>query len=142
MGIGECSPMHPRLVAETINSALKPIIIGRDLFDIEKISEDVFIETYKFRGRLVFMAFSGIEVAIWEAIGKALKLPIYKLLGGEYRKNIKVYVSFMHRDQSPKEIAERAEYFVASTPNCRYPMEYNIEPYPLKRYPLKGTYSS
>ncbi|MCX7796835.1 MAG: hypothetical protein N2380_10015, partial [bacterium] len=77
VGIGECSPMHPKLVAETIVSALKPIIIGRDLFDIERMSEDVFIKTYKFRGRLVFMAFSGIEIAIWDAIGKALKLPVY-----------------------------------------------------------------
>lgn len=112
VGIGECSPMHPKLVAETIISALKPIIVGLDPFDIERISEDVFIKTYKFRGRLVFMAFSGIEIAIWDAIGKALKLPVYKLLGGEYRKDIKVYASFMRRDQSPKEVAERAEYFV------------------------------
>ena len=112
VGIGECSPMHPKLVSETVVFVLKPIIIGRDPFDLERISEDIFIKTYKFRGRLVFMAFSGIEIAIWDAIGKALRLPVYKLLGGEYRKNIKVYASFMRRDQSPKEVAERAEYFV------------------------------
>ena len=113
VGVGECSPMNIKVIPYIIINVLKPIILGQDPFNLEKIFEDIFVKTYKIRGRLIFMAFSGIEIALWDIIGKVLKLPVYKLLGGAYRTNIKVYASFMRRDQSPIEVAERAEYFAS-----------------------------
>jgi L-alanine-DL-glutamate epimerase-like enolase superfamily enzyme len=108
IGVGECSPMRPRkLVAETVAQFIRPLLLGMDPFDIEKIWETFFLGTYKLRGRISTMAFSGIEVALWDIMGKAVGLPVHKLLGGLYRDKIRMYASFMRRDQSPVEVAKR-----------------------------------
>jgi len=112
VGIGECSPMNPYLIGTTICRTLKPMIVGMNPFDIEKIWEKMFIGTYKLRGRLHSIAISGIEISLWDIIGKAVEQPIYKLLGGKYRDKVPMYASFMRRDQSPREVAERAVHFV------------------------------
>jgi L-alanine-DL-glutamate epimerase-like enolase superfamily enzyme len=109
VGIGECSPMRPRkLVAETVFQFIRPLLIGMDPFDIERIWETFFVGTYKLRGRLSTIAFSGVEVALWDIMGKALNLPVHRLLGGLYREKVRMYASFMRRDQSPLEVARRA----------------------------------
>jgi len=106
-GWGECSPMNGRVVAAHVEHSLAPFAIGRDPFDIEAIVEAMLVRTYKIAGQTQAMAISGIEIALWDIMGKALEVPIYKLLGGAYRKSIRMYASSMRRDISPEEEAER-----------------------------------
>jgi L-alanine-DL-glutamate epimerase-like enolase superfamily enzyme len=107
VGYGECSPMNNRLVAAHIEHALAGLVLGRDPFDIEALVERMFVSTYKVAGQSMAMAVSGIEIALWDIVGKACGQPIYKLLGGEYRKQIPVYASSMRRDISPVDEAKR-----------------------------------
>lgn len=51
----------------------------------------MFIAPYKIAGQALAIAISGIEIALWDIIGKALGVPVYKLLGGAYRTKIPVY---------------------------------------------------
>jgi len=106
-GWGECSPMNGRVIAAHVRHSLAPIVVGRDPFDVEAIVEDMFVKTYKIAGQSQAMAISGIEIALWDVTGKALQVPIYKLLGGAYRKHIRMYASSMRRDISPQDEAER-----------------------------------
>ena len=106
-GWGECSPMNGRVVAAHVRHSLASIAIGRDPFDIEGVVEDLFVRTYKIAGQSQAMAMSGIEIALWDIMGKTLGVPIYKLLGGAYRKKIRMYASSMRRDISPSGEAER-----------------------------------
>jgi len=106
-GWGECSPMNGRVIAAHIHHSLASLVIGRDPFDIESIVEDTFVKTYKIAGQTQAIAISGIEIALWDIIGKALNVPLYKLLGGAYRKRIRMYASSMRRDISPDDEAER-----------------------------------
>ena len=107
VGWGECSPMNGRVIAAHVRHSLASIALGRDPFDIEPIVEDMFVRTYKIAGQSQAMASSGIEIALWDIMGKALNVPIYKLLGGAYRKRIRMYASSMRRDISPRDEADR-----------------------------------
>jgi L-alanine-DL-glutamate epimerase-like enolase superfamily enzyme len=106
-GWGECSPMNGRVVAAHVRHSLSPLVVGRDPFDLEAIVEAMFVRTYKIAGQTQAMAISGIEIALWDLMGKALDVPIYRLLGGAYRKRIRMYASSMRRDISPQEEACR-----------------------------------
>ena len=111
-GWGECSPMNGRVIRAHIMDSLAPIVVGRDPFDIEAISEELFIRTYKIAGQAQAMAISGVEIALWDLMGKSLGVPIYKLLGGAYRRRIPMYASSMRRDISPDDEAERLSRLV------------------------------
>ncbi|MCS7120070.1 MAG: hypothetical protein RMJ07_02995 [Nitrososphaerota archaeon] len=85
-GWGECSTMNTQVIAAHVRHSLVPFIMGCDPFDIESLMERIFIKTYKIAGQSQAIAISGIEIALWDIIGKALGVPVYKLLGGAYRK--------------------------------------------------------
>jgi len=112
VGWGECSPMNGRVIVAHVRHSLASIAIGRDPFDIEAIVEDMFVRTYKIAGQSQAMAISGVEIALWDIMGKALNVPIYKLLGGAYRKRIRMYASSMRRDISPRDEADRLKRLV------------------------------
>lgn len=111
-GWGECSPMNPALVAEHIRLSLADIVTGEDPFDVERIVERMFVGTYKIAGQSLAMAASGIEIACRDLVGRALGVPVYKLIGGAYRKSIPMYASSMRRDISPADEAARLKRLV------------------------------
>ncbi len=106
-GWGECSPMNGLVVAAHVRHSLADLVVGEDPFDMERLVEKMFVRTYKIAGQAQAMAASGIEIACWDIVGKALSMPIYRLLGGAYRTQIPMYASSMRRDISPKDEAER-----------------------------------
>lgn len=107
VGWGECSPMNGPVVAAHIRHALARIVVGRHPFDIEPIVEELFMRPYKIAGQSHAMAISGVEIALWDIMGEALQVPIYKLLGGAYRTRIRMYASSMRRDIAPRDEAGR-----------------------------------
>lgn len=86
-GIAEAIPRE-HIYGETqpgmvfvINTMLAPLIEGLDCFDLEKIHEKMAYIKQNLAAK------GGIDVAIWDAIGKKLGMPLYKLFGG-YRDSI------------------------------------------------------
>jgi L-alanine-DL-glutamate epimerase-like enolase superfamily enzyme len=86
---------------------IKPQLIGRSPFDIEKLEHDVIAKNYKISGQLLAMAFSGVEIALWDIKGKYLNQPVYNLLGGKYRDKLEFYGSSLSRHLSPSEEAAK-----------------------------------
>ncbi len=66
-----------------IEEHLTKLLLGKDPFDIERIWDTLWRST-KFYGRMgvVINAISGVDLALWDIMGKALDMPVYKLLGG------------------------------------------------------------
>src|SRR5439155_6734081 len=59
-------------------------------------------------------AMSGIEIALWDLAGKALGVPVYRLLGGQFRDRIRLYCDCRAgADLSPDAYARRAEAAIA-----------------------------
>ncbi len=99
-GFGECSPMDRHSISQIIHKRLKPKLVGMNVFDSEKIEEAALTKNYKISGQLLAMAYSGIDIALWDIKGKYLKQPVYNLLGGLYRDSIDFYGSSLSRDLS------------------------------------------
>ncbi len=105
-GIGEPSHSNGELNADFLEKLIKPLIVGMDAFEIEKIWEKMYIGTYKIRGQAASIAISGVDIAIHDIVGKALGVPVYQLLGGLVRDPIPMYASFTSRERSPAEQAK------------------------------------
>ncbi|MFC0328505.1 mandelate racemase/muconate lactonizing enzyme family protein [Paenibacillus sepulcri] len=112
-GFGECSPMRPEILVEIIQQIIKPQIIGSDPFNIEKIEENVMRKHYKMSGQMLAAAYSGVEIALWDAKAKFLKQPLYNLLGGKYRETIPLYGSSMSRDLTHDQEVEKLKEGIA-----------------------------
>lgn len=90
-GIGEC--VHGGKQAIAIIQNLAPKLTGRDPFAIDAIFEEMrrsHVFDGGFAGALI-TALTGIEIALWDLKGKALEVPVYELLGGQFRDKIRVY---------------------------------------------------
>jgi L-alanine-DL-glutamate epimerase-like enolase superfamily enzyme len=94
MGIGECSPMNVQIVAHFVNTALKPLLIGENPLEIDKLWNKMTFRTYKLGVQGTQPeAIAGVDIALWDILGKATGLPICMLLGGCYRGKVKMYAS-------------------------------------------------
>jgi L-alanine-DL-glutamate epimerase-like enolase superfamily enzyme len=86
-----------------IDRYLAPAVIGEDPFDIERIHEKL---NRAVPGNLVAKA--GIDLALWDLMGKILDLPVYKLLGGSYER--KIPVTYTLSMDTPEKMAEEASF--------------------------------
>nr|WP_325221541.1 mandelate racemase/muconate lactonizing enzyme family protein [uncultured Oscillibacter sp.] len=116
VGVGEAAPYGgPLISTETvIRRELAPKLIGLDPMDVEYIWHRLFFEGYQHSRNGIFVcALSGVDMALWDIMGKALKQPIYKLLGG-YRSRVKVYASggFYGQGKSREELAAELKSYV------------------------------
>lgn len=108
----------PDPVRATIDSILAPIILGQDPFDTECLWESMYSHTKDYGQKGVIIgAISALDIALWDIKGKAVGLPVHKLLGGSFRKTIAAYASGLYLRQpaqSELEIADEAAEHVAS----------------------------
>jgi gluconate/galactonate dehydratase len=88
-GTGEAFPA-PQL--ENVVSEFAPLVIGNDAFDINKIMDKLrWASVPSGTSGVNIHAFSAIEIAILDLIGKHQNLPIYDILGGKLRDDIRIY---------------------------------------------------
>ncbi|WP_324715871.1 mandelate racemase/muconate lactonizing enzyme family protein [Carboxydochorda subterranea] len=102
-------------VAELVEKA-KRFALGEDPRDVNKIV-DKMIRGLSGEGSLAgttVTAVSGIEIALWDLMGKVTRLPVYRLLGGNYRDKVRVYCD-LHAGQKYEDTAsfvERARHAI------------------------------
>jgi L-alanine-DL-glutamate epimerase-like enolase superfamily enzyme len=93
-GLGECSPMHLTALVHFVNDVLKPLCVGKNPLEIEKIWSAMFYDTYKLGDTgLKMEAIAGVDIALWDIFGKVTGLPLTTLLGGAYREKVQMYAS-------------------------------------------------
>jgi galactonate dehydratase len=91
IGLGETYPAAE--AAETIiRNSLAPILLGRDPREIERLWADMFLAiSYHGWAGSEMRAISAIDIALWDLLGKITNQPIYQLLGGKSREQIRTY---------------------------------------------------
>lgn len=93
-GIGEAFRLTPLTVASFITEALKPHLVGADPTRIESVWRKLYMTTFRYgRKGMVLNAISGVEIALWDILGKSCGLPVYKLLSGAHWERIRAYAS-------------------------------------------------
>jgi L-alanine-DL-glutamate epimerase-like enolase superfamily enzyme len=86
-----------------IDQYLAPILMGEDPFDIESIhmKMDAVVPRN-------LIAKCGIDLALWDIMGKATQKPAYKLLGGEFQ--LKILCTYTLSIDTPEKMAEQAQF--------------------------------
>jgi len=75
-----------------VEGHLVKLLLGEDPFNVEKLWDIMWRSTmYYGRAGVAINAISGVDVAIWDLIGSAMGMPVYKLLGGETKDRIPAY---------------------------------------------------
>lgn len=82
----------------TLKYGISPLLIGEDPREISKINHKLFSKLTVLGlqwGALgpIYHSISGVDIALWDLVGKYYKLPIHKLLGGKIHNEIEVYAS-------------------------------------------------
>ena len=110
IGIGEAtggSETQPRVAAI---QEIKHLVIGMDPRNVHEIFHKLYLTAFL----KVTQAMAGIEMACWDILGKSLGVPVYTLLGGKVRDNVRVYANGWYSgERTPEGFAEKASEVVA-----------------------------
>jgi L-alanine-DL-glutamate epimerase-like enolase superfamily enzyme len=95
---------NDRLVAGALH-VLEPLYKGENPLEPERVSEKLHANTFWMgRGGAITHTISGIDIAMWDILGKATGQPVGRLLGGRYRARVRPYASLLMRE--PRALAE------------------------------------
>lgn len=99
---------------------LAPLIMGRDPRDIEQLLRIMHKHGFWRIGVIGTSAMAGIEVALWDIMGKSLGVPVWRLLGGKMRDRVRVYthlglgqIDAVYNSMSVGPLVERAQDVLA-----------------------------
>ena len=111
-GIGSCSG-NGTLIEAIVETVLKPLLIRTDPTNIEAIWDKAYfrggIREFGSRG-IGVVALSGIDIALWDILGKVKGLPVYKLLGGAKREKVPVYATALYPEET-ENVVKKAVAF-------------------------------
>ncbi len=68
-----------------------PMLVGQDPRDIEQCLQIMMRHSFWRMGVIGMSAISGIEIALWDILGKSLAVPVWRLLGGAVRDHLRTY---------------------------------------------------
>lgn len=89
-------------VANIVEEKLKPLLLGQDVLDSEKLWRSMYREMYRDRKGAAIRAIGAADIAIWDAKAKTLGIPMFKLLGA-CRDRVPCYGSGGYYRKSGKE---------------------------------------
>jgi 2-dehydro-3-deoxyphosphogalactonate aldolase len=124
-GIGECycATFGPKAMTAMIEDTFGRYVEGMDPFRIEDLWRKVYGSGYTLRPDVSLMGvLSGIEIALWDIIGKATGRPVYDLLGGRVHEKLRSY-TYIYPDTekgqdssiywNAEQSVERATHYVS-----------------------------
>jgi D-galactarolactone cycloisomerase len=86
-------------------AVLRHLYEGENALEPERVSEKLHQNTFwQGRGGAITHAISGIDMALWDILGKVTGQPVGRLLGGRYRDRVRPYASLLMRH--PEQMAD------------------------------------
>jgi mannonate dehydratase len=91
-GLGDATLNGRELaVASYLRDHVVPLLVGRDARRIEDTWQYLYKGAYWRRGPVTMTAIAAVDMALWDILGKAANMPVYRLLGGASRDGVLVY---------------------------------------------------
>src|SRR6266478_5384325 len=114
VGLGEGSVTSKEATVSQAILEHERFLVGKDPTDIELLWQGMFRYPRWRGGPILNSAISAVEIALWDILGQALGVPIYKLLGGAARTRIRMYLDV---GSTPEEFLRAKElgYTAAKT---------------------------
>lgn len=106
-GVGEVYslPFAGATIESMIADVFERKLLGRDPHATERLWRDVYAMGYRLRSDPTVMAIlSGLEMACWDIVGKAVDRPIYDLLGGRVHERLRVYTYLYPTDADSRDV--------------------------------------
>ena len=94
VGVGEvyAATFHPTVVERMVHDVFERTVVGMDPFRIETMWHRTYASGYTARPDVSLVGvLSGIEIACWDIVGKAVGKPVYELLGGRVHERLRSY---------------------------------------------------
>ena len=83
-------------------AVLEPLYRGESALEPERVSEKLHQHTFwQGRGGAITHTISGIDIALWDLLGRATGQPVGRLLGGRYRERVRPYASLLMDEPEP-----------------------------------------
>ncbi len=122
VGYGECyaSTVGPKAMIAVIEDVFERHMIGENPENIELMYRRVYSSGFTQRPDLTVMgAFSGLEIALWDILGKAHDRPVYALLGGKMNEKVRSYTYlYPEPDQDASEFWVNADWTAEAAAKC------------------------
>lgn len=110
IGLGETICLW-EFVEPVLARTIAPLAIGADACDIESLCNKIEGAGLYHHQRAMVAALAGVEMALWDIVGKQAGMPLHKLWGGVYRNPIPMIAYLQSKD--PQQIAEESAAAVA-----------------------------
>ena len=113
-GWGDAFSFHcRRAVAESINTMVKPYLIGKNPLDVQQINFDLQKKLHLFgRYGITIFAISAVDIALWDIVAKHSNLPLCNLLGSAGNKKLPAYAS-LWRYEDAESVQDRCSHAIA-----------------------------
>jgi 2-dehydro-3-deoxyphosphogalactonate aldolase len=126
-GIGECYgiPVSGDIACAMVEDTFERFIVGEDPHHIETLFRRVYSAGFTQRPDVSMMGvFSGIEIAIWDILGKAHEQPVYQLLGGQFHSRLRTYTYIYPSNRTPAEGEEIVDVYHDGDAAAERALEY------------------
>jgi len=107
-GYGDYSVEGQLSSTEALVHELSERFIGQDARELKRLVRGCFDQNFYHGGAHYMSALGGIEMALWDILGKSLNQPVHRLLGGKVRDKVKVYRWAGGNNNAPGAAAEEA----------------------------------
>ncbi len=111
-GLGEvyAAAFTPAVLVPLIEEVFAHHVLHADPFAIERLWRDIYGRGYSGRPEITLLAvLSGLEIACWDIIGKAVEQPVYNLLGGKVRDRLRTYTYLYAKPDDRKDVYREPE---------------------------------
>jgi 2-dehydro-3-deoxyphosphogalactonate aldolase len=143
-GIGEvyAASFGPHAMVRLVQDVFEHHVLGADPFRIETLWRNVYGRGYSQRPDITLMGvLSGLEMALWDIIGKALDKPVHALLGGKVHERLRSY-TYLYPSAEEGDANARAAVYDDPDTAANRAAEYVAMGFTALKFDPAGPYST
>ena len=143
-GIGEVytASFGPRAIVAMIEDVFEHHVLNTDPFRIEVLWRNVYGRGYSQRPDISLMGvLSGIEMALWDIVGKAVDKPVYELLGGRVHERLRSY-TYLYPNEPGSHATSDSPVYRDPDAAAQRALEYVAQGFTAVKFDPAGAYST